>query len=97
VQMTDALHFEPSQITVPLGASVVWTNTGAIQHTVTDDPSKAQNKSDAELPPGAQAWDSGNVDPGKTFEHTFTVPGTYKYFCIPHESAGMVATVIVSG
>ncbi|PSP69167.1 halocyanin, partial [Halobacteriales archaeon QH_9_66_26] len=26
---------------------------------------------------------------GETFEVTFDVPGTYDYFCIPHERAGM--------
>ena len=95
--MTDALRFEPAQMTVPVGSTVVWTNRGTIQHTVTDDQSKAANKADAGLPAGAQAWDSGNIDPGKTFERTFTMPGTYKYFCIPHESAGMLGTVIVGG
>jgi plastocyanin len=29
--------------------------------------------------------------------HTFDVPGTYQYFCIPHEMAGMTGTVVVTG
>lgn len=97
VQMTNQLRFEPAQLTVPRGTTVTWTNTSSVQHSVTDDASKAINKADAELPAGAQPWDSGLIDPGKTFEHAFDVPGTYKYFCIPHETAGMVGTIIVSG
>jgi plastocyanin len=32
---------------------------------------------------------------GQVYTQTFTAPGTYKYFCMHHESDGMVATVIV--
>jgi plastocyanin len=96
VQMTNSLRFEPAELTVPRGATVTWVNVSTVQHTVTDDSSKAQNKSDAQLPSGAQSWDSGLIDPGKTFQHSFDVPGTYKYFCIPHETAGMLATITVS-
>jgi plastocyanin len=97
VTMSDALRFEPATLTVAKGATVTWRNTSATMHTVTDDPSKAGNKADAALPPGAQPWDSGNIDPGQTFQHTFDTPGSYKYFCTPHEAAGMVATITVTG
>jgi plastocyanin len=96
VQLTDALRFEPATLTVPRGATVTWRNTSQVAHTVTDDPSKAANAADAQLPQGAQPWDSGNLTAGQTFSHTFDVPGTYKYFCQPHEAAGMVATIVVT-
>jgi plastocyanin len=35
------------------------------------------------------------ANPGNTYQHTFTVPGTYRYFCQPHESNGMVGEVVV--
>jgi plastocyanin len=57
----------------------------------------AANKADAALPSGAQAWNSGDINPGQTFTHTFDTPGTYKYFCIPHEVAGMTGTIVVTG
>jgi plastocyanin len=94
--MTDSLKFEPASMTVPRGATVTWRNTGQVAHTVTDDPSKAVTAADAQLPPGAQAWDSGNLNPGQTFSRTFDVPGTYKYFCQPHEAAGMLGTITVT-
>jgi plastocyanin len=96
VSMTDANQFQPVTLTVSAGTTVTWTNSGSVQHTVTDDPSKAVNAADATLPSGAPAWDSGPVNGGQTFSQTFTTPGTYKYFCIPHESLGMVATITVN-
>jgi plastocyanin len=96
VSMTDANVFAPTTITVPRGATITWTNTGTVAHTVTDDPTKAQNPADAGLPPGAQAWDSGTVNGGATFSHTFDTAGSYTYFCIPHEALGMVAHVTVT-
>jgi plastocyanin len=94
--MTSALKFEPSRLTIPKGTTLTWRNTGAVGHTVTDNPTKAANKADAALPSGAEPWDSGNIDAGGTFQHTFDTPGTYTYFCIPHEAAGMVATITVT-
>ena len=32
---------------------------------------------------------------GGTYEYTFDTEGTFDYFCIPHESAGMTGTVSV--
>jgi plastocyanin len=96
VNMTSALKFEPSTLTIPKGTTVTWRNTGAVGHTVTDDPAKAANKADAALPSGVEPWDSGNINPGGTFQRTFDTPGTYTYFCIPHEAAGMVATITVT-
>jgi len=62
---------------------------------VTADPAAAKNPTDAELPPGAQAFDSGPLRPGQVYRHTFSVPGRYRYFCRPHEMHGMTAAVVV--
>lgn len=32
---------------------------------------------------------------GFSFEYEFTVPGTYEYVCEPHESLGMVGSIVV--
>jgi plastocyanin len=95
VRMTQDKTFEPKTITVKVGDAVVWTNVSDMPHTVTDVPSMAATAQDAALPPNAKEFDSGLVSPGKDYSHTFTVPGTYKYFCIPHEALGMVGTVVV--
>ncbi|NIR46298.1 MAG: hypothetical protein GWN99_17830 [Gemmatimonadetes bacterium] len=47
------------------------------------------------MPEGAEPFNSGNLKPGASFSHEFSVAGTYTYFCIPHEGAAMIGTVIV--
>ncbi|MFC4549774.1 MULTISPECIES: plastocyanin/azurin family copper-binding protein [Halorussus] len=40
--------------------------------------------------------DYGTVyDRGYEYSHTFEVEGTYEFVCIPHETAGMVGTIVV--
>src|SRR6185503_11204765 len=43
------------------------------------------------------SWDSGNLDPGAEFTHTFGEPGVYTFFCRYHgePGAGMAGTVVV--
>lgn len=96
VEMTDDLRFVPAQLTVKVGDTVTWRNTGSIVHTATDDPSKAQDPANASLPNGAEPWDSGNIAGGEQWSYTFETPGEYTYFCIPHELAGMVARLTVA-
>ncbi|MGH2467646.1 MAG: cupredoxin domain-containing protein [Candidatus Limnocylindrales bacterium] len=96
VKMTDALKFDPATISIKVGDTVHWDNAASISHSSTDDPSKAATASDAKLPSGAQPWDSGLLNPGQTFDHQFTVAGQYDYFCIPHESAGMLGHITVA-
>lgn len=42
-------------------------------------------------------WEDGKgaVQSGQSYVHTFDTTGAHEYFCIPHEDAGMVGTVIV--
>ncbi|MFQ5934045.1 MAG: plastocyanin/azurin family copper-binding protein [Dehalococcoidia bacterium] len=42
-----------------------------------------------------EPFDSGNIDLEGTFRHAFEAPGTYRYFCIPHEGAAMAGEVVV--
>lgn len=95
VDMTDSLTFDPAHVNIKKGGTITWKNTSSVVHTSTDDPSKAATASDAKLPAGAATWDSGDVQPNGTFQHTFDVAGDYSYFCVPHESAGMVGTITV--
>lgn len=98
--------FLPEEYEVPVGKTVVWGNNGSRGHTVTayehtrperaayfasggyDDPATAR-----------EAWHSGgggNIPPGATYEHTFEIPGRHNYFCIPHESGGMIGSIVVT-
>jgi plastocyanin len=96
VHMTEELAFDPPSITVPAGTTVQWVNVSpSMGHSATADPDRAFDSSIVVLPLGADAFDSGLVPPGETFEHTFEVPGRYVYFCIPHEDDGMIGEIIV--
>jgi plastocyanin len=72
--------FTPKTITVPVGTTVRWTNNGNAPHTVTSTSSP-------------KAFDSGTLNSGDTFQHTFTTAGQFPYRCNIHPS--MTGTVIV--
>ena len=99
-----ATAFEPSTITVAPGEDVVWYNNSARAHSITayDEgiPADANYFATGGYESTAaarEAWDgmNGAITSGETYSHTFEVPGRYNYFCIPHERAGMVGTVVV--
>src|SRR5438874_988841 len=82
VRMTRFNTFDPPDITINLGDTVVWTNTVTVQHdSVAFDGT----------------WQSALLNRGQTFPFTFTKSGTFDYFCTPHLSIGMVGSVTVQG
>ncbi len=97
VQIDDERGFNPGALTIPKGATVRWKNMGAFAHSVTDDPAKAQNKSNAALPAGAPPWDSGPLYAGQTWTQKFDVPGQYVYFSSLDEASNLVGTITVTG
>lgn len=94
VGMGDMTFLQPD-IIVNVGQEVVWRNTSSTIHNVVADPAKATVVADVHLPRGAPTFDSGYLQPGQTFVHTFTVPGVYRYVCTLHEASGMKGVVIV--
>jgi plastocyanin len=77
-------HFEPTSLTVPVGATVTWTwVSGFHSVTPTGTPSFTGN--------------GGPVSAPNTFSQTFTTPGTYLYYCVVHgtPTAGMRGTIVV--
>ena len=92
----ELLVFLPKNIQIKAGQTVTWTNSSERElHTVTADPALATNAKDVKLPKGAKPFDSGYLNPGQTYKHTFTTPGTYQYVCTLHEVQGMIGTVVV--
>ena len=100
--MNGAQRFEPAQITIPAGDTLVFRNESGEAHTVTAYGD--------ELPEGAEYFASGGfssesaardnvgdglLTEGQTFRLTLDTPGTYRYFCIPHEQQGMRGTIVV--
>ena len=72
--------FNPSEINITNGSTVVWTNLDSVKHTVTFSPNQfyAINL---------------NIEPGKEASQTFEHPGEYIYHCSIHPS--MAGKVIV--
>jgi plastocyanin len=87
--------FDPEVVHIHAGQTVEWRNTALITHTVSDDKSVAADPADASIPEGATAFNSGDLPAGQVYSQTFTVPGTYKYFCMIHEGHAMLGTVVV--
>jgi plastocyanin len=108
VEMTDKLAFEPVTVTIAVGETVTWDNVGSLGHSVTayeeELPNGAAYFASGGFESEAAAQDayipgdreSGDIPGGETYEHTFETAGTYEYFCIPHETTGMVGTVKVT-
>ena len=73
-------NYAPAELSVKVGITVVWNNTGAVAHTVTADD--------------GQAFDSGTIDPKATFTFTPKAAGTFAYHCTFHP--WMKATLVVT-
>src|SRR5712692_3627351 len=96
IKMYDkAPFYAPEKVAIKVGESVQWVNDGETVHSVSTAAANAQNRKDTSMPKGAVAFDSGFIPPGGDYSYTFTVPGTYRYFCLPHEKAGMVGVIVV--
>jgi plastocyanin len=89
--------FTPSTLTIAVGTTVVWVNSGPSAHTTVSD---------------AGVWDSGTLSPpsggtgiyggstaGGSFQYTFNTPGTYPYHCVLHPPAmypAFIGTITVT-
>ncbi|MDQ3218408.1 MAG: plastocyanin/azurin family copper-binding protein [Actinomycetota bacterium] len=102
VLMSEGNSFTPSEVTVKAGENLEFRNDSGAAHSVT--------AYDDGVPEGAEYFSSGGFNdegaaregvgagllkPDDSFEITFDEPGTYRYFCIPHESQGMKGTITV--
>ena len=100
--MTSGRRFEPATLTISAGDTVSFSNDSEEPHSVT--------AYEEQIPPGARFFSTGGLpteeqsrdDVGETlvqtddtYEVTLTKPGTYEYFCIPHESQGMKGQIVV--
>ena len=93
VSTSDGEHFEPHVVRVTKGGTVRWTNESGTHSTTAYSP---ENDKPQLMPDGAVAWDSGLfTEEGATFEHTFETEGVYHYYCTPHETMGMIGSVVV--
>jgi plastocyanin len=81
-------RFEPANVTISVGTTVTWSWVGGF-HDVNSASSAFPGSGDP-------------VSAPHTYSQTFSIPGTYKYFCSVHGSAasdgtvsGMSGTIVV--
>lgn len=75
----DQFAFAPADSSVPVGATVTWTNDqSGVAHTTTSDDA---------------VWNSGSLNTGDEFSFTFDEAGTFSYVCSIHPN--MTASVTV--
>jgi plastocyanin len=83
----------PRAVTIPVGTTVewLWESDG---HNVT---SGAEGMADGLFcsPSDASCASPPTSNTGTIYRHKFTSPGTFPYFCGPHYSVGMKATITV--
>ena len=72
------INYLRSKLEVVVGTTVEWTNRDPLPHSVT-----AVDRS----------FNSGLIQPGKTYRHTFSRAGTFNFFCMPHPF--MKGTIVV--
>jgi plastocyanin len=65
----DNFSFGPQTVTVPVGATVTWTNADDIPHTAVSTEGVFKSKV---------------MDTDEKFSYTFTKAGTYAYYCTIH-------------
>jgi plastocyanin len=71
--------FTPAIITITAGTTITCTNKDPMAHTVTSNTA---------------VFNSGTIGSNGSWSNTFTVPGSYPYFCSFHPY--MKATVVVN-
>jgi len=70
--------FQPPELTVNVGDTIVWKNTDIVSHTVT-----AKDGS----------FDSDEIEPGKSWQLVVKKVGTFSYSCSPHPNMHATLTV----
>jgi len=75
-------QYIPSNVTVPVGTKVIWTNNGPSEHTVTSDTA---------------IFNSGTIAVGHKWNYTFNLAGSFPYHCGIHPSMHGIVIVTGGG
>jgi FtsP/CotA-like multicopper oxidase with cupredoxin domain len=73
-------RFDPASATVPVGTTVEWVNKGVNWHSIAAFDG---------------SFESGKIQPGERFSHTFSQSGEFQYICKHHGLQGMLGTLTV--
>lgn len=99
VQMGGAGHgpfyFDPIGLFVSPGDTVEFVNDTS-GHSATSYHEDLDSSDVTRIPEAAEPFNSGVLQSdGASWNYTFTEPGTYDYFCIPHKGLGMIGRIVV--
>jgi len=73
--------FNPQDVVVPVGTTVIWVNQDGAPHTATADPSTGSGQAGA-------LFKSDLLSKGQSFKFTFNQVGEFPYYCELHGGAG---------
>ena len=74
--------YSPQEVTILVGSTILWTNTGSLTHTSTSD---------------AGLWDSGPIAPGASYQSLpFKSVGVFNYHSAPPDSQMTGKIIVVS-
>ena len=74
--------YSPQEVTILVGSTVLWTDTGSLTHTSTSD---------------AGLWDSGPIAPGASYASpVFRIVGVFNYHSAPPDSQMTGKIIVVS-
>jgi plastocyanin len=80
--------FVPAVVHAKAGQPIIWLNTDGDFHTVTSGAHNVDDNRWVSSPP---------IPDGQTFRVRLATPGTYPYFCKPHQfQASMHGTLIIT-
>ncbi|CAI0382406.1 unnamed protein product [Linum tenue] len=89
-----SLAFVPSTFSVAAGETITFKNNAGFPHNIVFD--------EDEIPSGVDASKISMSEedllnaPGETYKVALTEKGEYKFYCSPHQGAGMVGKVTVN-
>lgn len=102
VRMESGQRFEPEVLIISVNETVTFLNESGDAHTVTAYEDALPNGASYFASGGFLSEDearddvaAGLLSSGESFEVKFDSAGTYRYFCIPHESSGMTGRIVV--
>jgi plastocyanin len=83
---TQGVTFSPSSLTINIGDTVTWNNTGGF-HNV--------NGMQSVFPNNPEGFGNSVSNTAWSYQWVFTIAGTYDYQCDPHATIGMNGTISV--
>ena len=67
--LIEGMRYQPEELTVAVGDTVVWINRDMVPHTATSASGR---------------FDSNEIAPGKSWTHTVRATGEFAYICTYH-------------